>query len=522
MMNNLHELSREEKIKIALQYAEQAKTDPIVFIDRFLYTYDPKSPPFHLPFHLFDFQKPLVMEIKQAIDEGYDIFIEKTREMGATYTVLDVLLWFWRYIPGCNFLLGSRKEDYVDNRGAGAKSELTNKEESLFGKLDYTITRMPQMLLPKDFNNRIHNTYMSLINPDNGNVIAGESSNPNFSRGSRRTAVLYDEFAFWEFDDEAWSAGADTTRCRIVLTTPGIKPSKAKRLRFGKDGERIKVITLPHYLDPRKTPEWLEYERSRRSPEDFAREIMINWDKSIGGVIYTEFDKEIHVKEFDHTKDQYGDYFFGMDFGVRGWTANVIGYMGSDGVLKILDEYKVQGKIALVHAPEIVTIAEKYASFDKYVGYGDPAGFAKNQQGIKNGKEMIWSLADEYKEYGFPLVAGNNEVTAGINFVKQQFHTKKIIIHKRCEKLIEELLEYRWKDQPENRREEEDEPEKVRKINDHLVDALRYMLYSKPSAPEEEEQPRTTVFPALFPIKLEVPSEENDEIAPLEIPSAFD
>jgi hypothetical protein len=55
--------------------------------------------------------------------------MEKSREMGATYVSLGVILWYWRFVPGSNFLLGSRKQDYVDNT-AGASSELSNKEES--------------------------------------------------------------------------------------------------------------------------------------------------------------------------------------------------------------------------------------------------------------------------------------------------------------------------------------------------------------------------------------------------------
>jgi hypothetical protein len=73
-----------------------------------------------------------------------------------------------------------------------------------------------------------------------------------------------------------------------VVTTPGIKPSKAKRLRFGKDHEKIKVLTLPYKLDPRKTQKWLDEQKKRRSKEDFEREIMINWEGSVAGRVYPE------------------------------------------------------------------------------------------------------------------------------------------------------------------------------------------------------------------------------------------
>jgi len=295
-----------------LKKIQQAKGNPEEFISRFLYTFNPKVDPYHLPFELFPFQRKLVWGLKECIDNGLDVFIEKCREMGATYTVLDVFLWYWMYIPGSNFLLGSRKEQYVDNTKGSAG--LSNKEESLFGKLEYTISRMYPFMLPKGFDIKKHCTFMSIVNPENGNVFSGESSNPNFSRGGRFKAILLDEFAFWENGAASWGSTADTTNCRIALTTPGIQPSKAKRLRFGTDGEKIRIITLPYHLDPRKTKAWLKREKERRSDEDFAREIMINWETSTAGRVYPEVEQsEIDDRPYEERLMLYCSWDFGLD-----------------------------------------------------------------------------------------------------------------------------------------------------------------------------------------------------------------
>lgn len=303
--------TQKELFKIFEQMKIQASTDPIYFIDTFCYTFNPKTEPFHFRFKLYPFQRRLVKDLVHSINYGEDIFIEKCREMGATYTTTAVLLWFWLFQPAANFLIGSRKEDYVDNRRGGVTG---NKEESLFGKIDYMLNRLPAMILPKGFNPDKHFTYMSLVNPENGNVIGGESSNPNFSRGGRQKAVLLDEFAFWDNDSQAWGATADTTNCRIVLTTPGIRPSKAKRLRFGKDGEKIKLITLQYDSDPRKTRKWLNNQRERRSTEDFDREIMINWETSITGRVYPEIESAA-LGDFPYitNKPLYCSWDFGLD-----------------------------------------------------------------------------------------------------------------------------------------------------------------------------------------------------------------
>lgn len=365
-----------------VQRLTEARRDPIVYVDRFCYTFDPKTPPYHLPFRLYDYEKNLITEVKQAIEQGYDIFIEKCREMGATYTVLDLLLWFWWTIPGSNFLLGSRKEAFVDNT-KGEAGELSNKEESLFGKLEYTLNHQLPVLWPKNFEMKKHMNYMSLLNPENGNVISGESANANFSRGGRQKAILMDEFSFWENDSASWGATADTTRCRIVLTTPGIRPSKAKRLRFGKDGETIKVITLPYNLDPRKDALWLAREKARRSSEDFAREIMINWETSVAGKVYEEISNaEVGLFPFNPLWPLYATWDFGLDgVAIQWWQPNMV-----NGKKRIVDSYTNHDKpiqfffplfdqpisSQFIYTTEDLQAIEAVKAFPKPTHFGDP------------------------------------------------------------------------------------------------------------------------------------------------------
>jgi hypothetical protein len=317
--------------------------DPVLFFNTMLYTFDPKRAPYHLAFKLFEYQEiRIVNELVQAIEMGYDIFFDKTREMGVSYTCLGVLLWYWKYQDASNFLLGSRKEDYVDNVG-GSKGgdDVSNKEESLFGKLDYMLARLNPLVLPKGFGFHTHRSSMKLLNPALGNSISGESSNPNFSRGGRQKGILLDEFAFWDNDDAAWGSTADTTNCRIVITTPGIRPgTKAKRLRFGEDGEKIRVIELPHYLDPRKTPEWLADQRERRSKEDFAREIMIDWEGSIKGTVYPEARRR-KVGNFPFNPQW--PLFVSWDFGLDGTALQWWQYNMDNGKMRLLDAFTKPG-----------------------------------------------------------------------------------------------------------------------------------------------------------------------------------
>lgn len=369
--------------EVLLEY-RACKDDPKRFFNTFLYTFDPKHEPFHWPFNLFPFQMDLVDTIVQHIEEGNDLFIEKSREMGATYTVLGVFFWYWHFRPAANFLLGSRKEEVVDNVGKVNPEEASNKEASLFGKLDYFIEHLPPMCIPDKFTYGQHRTYMNLLNPENGNVIAGESANPNFSRSSRYRAILLDEFAFWENDVTAWGSTADTTNCRIALTTPGSRPNtKAKRLRFGNDGEKIDIITLPYTLDPRKDGAYIEKEKARRSSEDFAREIMIDWEGSKAGIVY----KEVHnrtVGSFPYKPMR--PLFQTWDFGLDGVAMQWWQYDMGTGRHCLLDAYMnvdkpIQWYFPLCGKPidsmftydgEALDAIERTKYYINAIHYGDP------------------------------------------------------------------------------------------------------------------------------------------------------
>jgi hypothetical protein len=330
----------------------------IRFVDTFCYTFDPKREPYHFRFRLFPFQRDLVRQLVRCVMLGEDVMVDKCREMGATYTALDVLLWFWLCVPGSNFLLGSRKEDAVDNTKAG--SDTTNKEESLFGKLEYTINRLSPAARPEGFDTKRHIGYMSLVNPALGNVVSGESANDNFSRGGRQKAILLDEFAFWDSDASAWGSTADTTNCRIVLTTPGIRPSKAKRLRFGTDGEEIRVITLRHDLDPRKDAAWIDRERKRRSKEDFAREIMIDWEGSLTGIVYPEI---AYASKGDYPYDPRWPLYCGWDFGLDGISIGWYQTNPNSKRLRMVDYYQNADRPIQFYYPFLGRpVDERYAS----------------------------------------------------------------------------------------------------------------------------------------------------------------
>ena len=92
---DISQISPKELVKLQDTFKEmknRAQEDPVYFFDQFLYTFNPKEKPYHLRFKTFPFQKRLIRDVLYSIDNGEDLFIEKCREMGATYVILGCKL----------------------------------------------------------------------------------------------------------------------------------------------------------------------------------------------------------------------------------------------------------------------------------------------------------------------------------------------------------------------------------------------------------------------------------------------
>jgi hypothetical protein len=264
-----------EQAKFSSEQVGRLLSDPVLFIHNCVYTYDPRPEAFpnHLPFKLYPFQVSAVRSVYHAIINGYDIGIEKSRDMGMSWLVASVLVYCWLTMPTFTALVGSRNEDSVDN----------GTMDSIFAKLEYIIERLP--FKPAGYERDKHRNYMRIINPANGNAISGEASSLNFGRRGRYTCVLLDEGAFWPYIRESWAACGDSTPCRIFVTTPPRRENYATHLRFKSS---MKWLSYPWSMHPKKTIEWYNEQKERRKddPVAFAQEIDIDWEGSLSDLVY--------------------------------------------------------------------------------------------------------------------------------------------------------------------------------------------------------------------------------------------
>lgn len=393
------------------------------FVNNFGWTFDPRPEhePFHLPFITFEYQDTALAWFIDHIDNGRDGLVEKSRDMGMSWLIFVWgPLWYWLFRDGASFLLGSYKEDLVDDR----------TPDSLFGKLDYALNSLPKWMQPARFNLDKHRTKLRLTNPANGNIITGDSMNAQFGRGSRKTAVLFDELGFWEYAKDAWESCGDTTSCRIANSTPQGYNYFASLKEQG-----IDVLTLMWRLHPLKDESWYAFEKLRRSEEEVAQEIDLSYTKSREGKVYPEWNEE-NVKRAYYPYDEQANLYVGWDFGKTDDTAIIWAQPDREGRLRIVDTYRNTGKNIDFYIPFVTgivpsdgykyTAAEfelivEHKDWKRGVHFGDPAGRFRNQVSdetvfsVLKENGIIVNFKEMWKEFSVRKSATKRLLMDGVN-----------------------------------------------------------------------------------------------------------
>ena len=271
------------------EYFESGVYGFMGFINSVCWLYEVRAKESKIPWITWECQDNAAIELFKAVDEGHDILIDKSRDMGCSWLNLVVLFYFWLFKPDSQLLIASRKEEFVDKYGAHG---------CLFWKLDFLLENLPVYMRPE-----FSRTHMNLRNLDNGSCFVGESTNPNLFRGSRAKACLIDEAAAIEQSRAVRTSITDVSPCILWNSTPQGRGNAFADVRFG--GE-TKIITL-HWSDhPEKgkdkyqvlgadgvkrwTSPWYEEEVKRRgSKQAVAQELDCDYLASGGQY----FDSEI-------------------------------------------------------------------------------------------------------------------------------------------------------------------------------------------------------------------------------------
>jgi len=205
----------------------------LFYVNLFCYTFNPRLKTKVMPFVGYKFQDDALLRLKDAVEDGHNVVVEKSRDLGASWMNIYLADWFFRFVKDSSVLMVSRKAEFVDKRG---------DRKSLFWKLDFTLANSPSWLTP-----RFERTAMHVENVDNGATIDGESTTGDVGRGDRRTFVLMDEFAAVELDDgfRALASTGSTADCIIFNSTPqGNANAFAQVAKDAKEKGSAEVITM--------------------------------------------------------------------------------------------------------------------------------------------------------------------------------------------------------------------------------------------------------------------------------------
>lgn len=302
------------------------------------------------------------------------------------------------------------------------------------------------------------------------------SDNESSLRGAGLKGVVLDEFAFqkpgvWErvvqpmlLQTQGWG---------LFITTPNGVANHFKK--FWDDAVALEAEKNPYwktfhytsYDNPLISPDEIENMKKTLTSEYFEQEYMAGFSK-FTGLIYKEFDSNIHVQDFEVDEDW--TFFRAVDFGATSPNAVLFLGMDRDGTIYIFDEIYMSD----IYTSELAELIKQKSAHRYFVStYADSAN-----------KQSILDL-NTYGIFCTPVAKNSGEgrqnwVVAGIERVRQLLKENKIVVHPRCKSVITEFMSYSW------RKDASDEPvDFPEQKNDHLMDALRYFVVSHKASQDE-------------------------------------
>jgi phage terminase large subunit len=268
------------------------KDRPIDFINDWGVTYDPRNVarglPTTVPFILFDRQRDIIDFLLSCLYDRESGLIEKTRDFGATWAAVGFSAWLFLFHPGASIGWGSRKENLVDRIG---------DPDSIFEKIRIFLLALPKWFLPAGFNERLHFSYMKIINPETGGSITGEAGD-NIGRGGRKLIYFKDESAHYERPEKIEAALGDNTDVQIDISSvngPGnIFHRRRQAGRIWSPGSIMpksttRILVLDWHDHPGKSQEWYEGRRAKAESEGllhiFLQEVDRDYSSAQEGVL---------------------------------------------------------------------------------------------------------------------------------------------------------------------------------------------------------------------------------------------
>lgn len=173
----------------------------------------------------------------------------------------------------------------------------------------------------------------------------------------------------------------------------------------------------------------------KRLPKKLRDRYLYGSDADMEGLVWDEFSPR-HIIDPFYVPEGWKK-IYALDHGFTNPTAVLFFAIDYDDVMYCYDEHYESGKPISYHASKI----KERTGLENARKLADPSIFSKNQS--KEGS--IYSIADEYRDYGIVLNPAENNQLAGINRVNEYFKQDKLFIFKNCINTIREVSNWKWK-----------------------------------------------------------------------------
>lgn len=263
----------------------------LYWFEYYAWGFDPRpdSPLSVMPLAPFPFQQEYLRWLMRTVfTYRRGGLVEKSRDMGATVITVCFTVWCWLAIPGFTALLGSRKENLIDDK---------ENMDTLFQKARFQIELLPGWMHPPGFDLKRHMGYMKISNPATRAALTGEAPTGKWGRQARATMALGDEWAHWPDGGYPQHVSVSMTTKSVIKVSSVF--GKFNQFYEERHSKGCNFFTMAWHEHPWKDQRWYNgLEPGLFGPpmskELIAQEVDINYEASQPGRVWPMF-SEVHT-----------------------------------------------------------------------------------------------------------------------------------------------------------------------------------------------------------------------------------
>jgi phage terminase large subunit len=202
--------------------------------------------------------------------------------------------------------------------------------------------------------------------------------------------------------------------------------------------------------------DFADKERKRLSPQEYARRYEAQFTKMEGLVYDLPMDRILQSTDQNNMMIQNSDLTIaGVDWGFRNPSAICV-LRFKDGVWYVVDEWYQTEKTTKQIIERLKYLIEKWRINEVYADYAEP------------------DRLEECRQAGVSINECLKDLTGGVSYIQQLIRERRLFVFNYCKNFLDEINAYRYAEGKEGK-PYKDEPEK---LNDHLMDALRYAIHT--------------------------------------------